>query len=670
MKSQVKNQTRHLIIAVVIALTILWLGVPATPAAAQGTWYAEYFPNRDLAGGPALTRYERKLHFEWGNGSPGGGIPSDGFSARWTRDEWFENSTYRFSYRSDDGIRIWVGDVLVVDDWRERPAAWVSVERFISRGTHRVRVEYFEHTGTAVLQAGWERVSGGTSWRAEYYGNRKLAGAPVLVRYDPAIDFDWGLGSPDPAVPADDFSVRWMHVLGFTPGTYRFYASCDDGVRVFVDGQHILDAWRDQRLPNTTTGEITLSGGQHTVVVEYYERGDRASAHVWWNLLTTFQGWEGRYYDNAELRGGPALIRDDAAIDFNWGEGAPADWMPADNFSVVWTRQVNFSPGYYRFNVRSDDGVRVWLDGGLLMDYWQPQDYAWHYVDETYLTGVHRLRVEYFERTGGARIRFWWEPSSTTPSPGDSAPAPVPTPAPAPIGPWKGEYFDNGNLAGSPAVVRTDAAIDFNWGWEAPAPGIDRDNFSVRWSGSFPFEAGRYRFTTTTDDGVRLHVDDQRIIDAWRAMRGSRVGYVTLAQGNHAVRVEYFERSQAAMARVTWQRAGAATVPPKPVSQPDACAGGPLRLDAWPVGSVCTAGGGWTATIFVEGRGGDCQYTYAWERQIKGGPTPGSMTFEVKSASRGIAIVGEASVTSTGQTAVVKLHVRPPDCGRWMKLDN
>jgi hypothetical protein len=84
-----------------------------------------------------------------------------------------------------------------------------------------------------------------------------------------------------------------------------------------------------------------------------------------------------------------------------------------------------------------------------------------------------------------------------------------------------------------------------------------------------------------------------------------------------------------------------------------------LRLEAWPVGTECT-GGGWTAKIYVQGYGGDCKYTYAWERQTQGGPTPNSMTFEIKSASRGIAIVGEASVTSAGQTAVVGLHVSPP----------
>ena len=131
-------------------------------------------------------------------------------------------------------------------------------------------------------------------------------------------------------------------------------ASCDGGVRVYVDGARVIDAWQDQKLPNTRWGDLNVSAGQHTIAVEYYEHGGEASAHVWWKQLGTFAGWEGRYYDNAEFRGGPALVRDDSAIDFDWGEGAPADWMPADNFSAVWTRQLTFAPGYYRFNVRGD----------------------------------------------------------------------------------------------------------------------------------------------------------------------------------------------------------------------------------------------------------------------------------------------------------------------------
>ncbi len=566
-----KKNTWLIVSIFTVLIAMVW-GLTGAPTNAQGAWYAEYFTNRDLAGGPALTRYEEDLRFEWGGGSPGSGIPNDNFSARWTREEWFEAGTYRFSYRSDDGVRIWVGDTLVVDDWHDRQATWSFVDRYIPRGTHRVRVEYYEHGGGAALQLTWDRVSGGDAWRGEYFNNYNLSGSPELVRYDPAVDFDWGDGSPDEEISADYFSVRWTRTLGFTPGTYRFYASCDDGVRITVDGKRVVDAWQDQQLPNTHTGDLTLSEGQHTIVVEYYEHGGQASAHVWWNRLGTFSNWEGRYYDNAELRGGPALIRDDTEINFDWGEGGPADWMPSDNFSVTWSRKVHFDPGYYRFNVQSDDGVRVWLDGGLMMDFWEPMDYEYHYVDGVYLEGIHEIKVEYFERAGGARIHFWWTPSGEAPA----APAPTPTqaptsePAPQLPGPWQAEYFDNTDLSGDPVLTRQDQAIDFSWGWGSPDPRLGRDDFSARWIGSFSFPAGRYRFTTTTDDGVRLYVDGRLIIDAWRPMRGTRVGYATLSAAVHEVRVEYFERSQAARAYVDLQRIGTAPAPtptPTPASR-------------------------------------------------------------------------------------------------------
>jgi len=572
----VKMRIWRLIISAIVALLLSNLGMLVATASAQGAWYAEYFSNRDLAGAPTFTRYDDVLRFDWGTGGPGLGVPEDNFSVRWTRDEWFEAGTYHFSYRSDDGIRIWVGDTLVVDDWRDRQAAWSFSDHYIPRGTHTVRVEYCEGTGAAVIEVTWDRAGGGDVWRGEYYTNRDLSGPSTLVRYDPAIDFDWGAGSPDGSIPADNFSVRWARSLGFSPGNYRFYASCDDGVRIFVDGNLVVDAWQDQKQPNTISADIYLGDGLHSIVVEYYEHGGQASAHVWWDRLGGFSAWQGRYYANTELRGGPALIRDDVDINFEWGEGAPVNWMPADGFSVVWMRQVNFPAGYYRFNARSDDGIRVWLDGALVMDYWQPMDYEWHYLDDTYLEGLHTLKVEYYEGGGGARVRFWWERSGTPAPP--SAPTPAPTPAPGLPGPWQGEYFNNRDLSGTSVLVRSDSAVDFNWGWEAPAPGVNRDNFSVRWSGTFPFESGRYRFTTTTDDGVRLYVDERPVINSWRPMRGYRTGYVTLSAGNHTVRVEYFERSQAAKARVTWQRIGVApalTATPGLVAPSDQAARGP-----------------------------------------------------------------------------------------------
>ncbi|MGD2143610.1 MAG: PA14 domain-containing protein [Anaerolineae bacterium] len=550
------NNRRKYVSSVLTAFLVsTCLGLTSSPAVAQNAWYAEFFVNPDLSGAPGLTRFDEDLNFDWGSGSPSSGMPADDFSARWTRSVWFEAGTYRFSHRSDDGLRIWIDDALVLDDWRDQQAAWGFLDHYIPGGTHRVVVEYYEHTGGARVQVAWDRVSGGDVWRGEYFDKPDLLDSS-LVRYDAAIDFDWGYGSPDPSVYPDNFSVRWTRTLGFEAGTYRFYASTDDGVRIFVDGQLVVDGWEDQKLPNTNFGDFTLSAGQHTVAVEYYEHGGVASAHVWWKRLGAFRGWEGRYFGNADLRGSPELIRDDPEINFDWGEGAPVPWMPADSFSAVWQDTVYFEPGTYRFNVLSDDGVRVWLDNGLLMDYWEPMDYEYHFVEGVDVEGAHTVRVEYYEHTGSARIRFWWEQQGG-PSTVQPAPTPAPTPAPSPalqkLGPWEGEYFDNSRLAGSPVLTRRDEVLDFDWGWGAPTTAVGRDNFSVRWTGTFDFPAGRHCFSTTTDDGIRVYVDGQTVIDSWYPMRGMRTGCTNVSAGAHEVRVEYFEQFEVANVLLTVQ---------------------------------------------------------------------------------------------------------------------
>ena len=81
---------------------------------------------------------------------------------------------------------------------------------------------------------------------------------------------------------------------------------------------------------------------------------------------------------------------------------------------------------------------------------------------------------------------------------------------------WRGEYFNNTTLAGTPVLVRADADINFRWGTGSPGPGIPNDRFSVRWTRYIYFpDDGVYRFTLASDDGSRLFIDDQMAIDAW-----------------------------------------------------------------------------------------------------------------------------------------------------------
>jgi chitodextrinase len=120
-------------------------------------------------------------------------------------------------------------------------------------------------------------------YSAHYYGNMTLSGAPVLQRCETAINHDWVSGSPATGVPGDRFSTRWTRTSSFTAGSYEFTATADDGIRVWVDGAPVIDAWKDQA-PTTYRATRILTAGDHVVKVEYYENGGGAVAKVSWQL--------------------------------------------------------------------------------------------------------------------------------------------------------------------------------------------------------------------------------------------------------------------------------------------------------------------------------------------------------------------------------------------------
>ena len=133
--------------------------------------------------------------------------------------------------------------------------------------------------------------------------------------------------------------------------------------------------------------------------------------------------------------------------------------------------------------------------------------------------------------------------------------AATPTPTPSL---WRGEYFNNQTLSGAPVLVRNEPEIDFQWGTDSPDPRVlNADHFSVRWTNRSYFAAGVYRFTVLTDDGVRLWLDDQLLIDQWQDNRASTFSTdAFVAEGEHHVRVEYYENTLGAQIRVVWEAAG------------------------------------------------------------------------------------------------------------------
>jgi LysM repeat protein len=119
---------------------------------------------------------------------------------------------------------------------------------------------------------------------------------------------------------------------------------------------------------------------------------------------------------------------------------------------------------------------------------------------------------------------------------------------------WTARYWNNLDQSGEPAVIRTENVIDHDWGAGSPAPAISPDRFSARWTASVPFSQGTYRFTAVSDDGIRVWLDDEQIIDNWTLHSASTdVTTRTLASGTYEIVVEYFENTGDARAYFSWQ---------------------------------------------------------------------------------------------------------------------
>jgi hypothetical protein len=496
---------------------------------------------------PTLTRDEAAIDHDWALGSPAPAVDADHFVARWTRSLTLTAGWYDFTATTDDGVRLWIDGQKVVDRWVDQGPTDATARVALGAGAHTVAMEYYENAGGALARLTWAKsgdLPPAPAFRAEFW-NTPGAGsgpsipgrAPDLTRDDAAVDFDWGSGAPDPAVAVDHFVARWTRTDVLPAGLYRFSGTSDDGIRVYVDDQPVVDKWRDQNEP--FTADKLLLGGPHTIRVEYYEGAAGALVRFGYARVgdvTSPPGWDAQYFANPDLSGTAALTRQDADVDFDWGTGAPASGVPADAFSVRWTRTDNLAAGVYAFRALADDGVRLFVDGVLVIDQWRDQAPTAYTVNRSLGEGTHVIVAEYYERGGGAIARVSYERIADPPPPVA----------------FTAEYFAGATLTGEPVLTRQDGAIDFDWGLEPPASGLPADGFSVRWSKTEHLTAGTYRITATSDDGVRIRLDGTLVIDGWSDHPPTTYVFETaLSEGEHTITVEYYDSGGGALARCT-----------------------------------------------------------------------------------------------------------------------
>lgn len=269
---------------------------PAPPATYSG-WKSSFFANRNLTGNPVQVLDLPNINYQWGSGAPVNGVPADNWSARFERTLDLAAGNYEIIINVDDGVRLYINDNLVIDDWNIGSTRTRLIRQVLA-GTQRLRLEYFEATGSATLQLSINLISSSNIWQASYFNNTDLTGSPVLTRGEPRgganpLDFNWGLGRAAPQVNSDNWSARWVGTFNFEGGNYRFRADVDDGVRVFIDGIRILDEWRPGYHANINNTFMNIGPGNHQIVVEYFDASSLALISVRWDRIGGSSGGSG-----------------------------------------------------------------------------------------------------------------------------------------------------------------------------------------------------------------------------------------------------------------------------------------------------------------------------------------------------------------------------------------
>jgi hypothetical protein len=289
--------------------------------------------------------------------------------------------------------------------------------------TDRALINGIEILGTGTPTG----VGTGTGLTGSYYDNIDLTNLKV-TRIDPTVNFWWGDGSPDPSIFVETFSARWTgQIMPKHSETYTFYLNSDNGRRLWINNELIIDKWIDD-WNITYSGAIALQAGQkYDIKIEYFENWGGAGIVFEWQSPTQARevvpqsqlyplldspgvGLTGSYYDNVDLTS-LKVTRTDATVNFNWGDGSPDPSIYQDTFSVRWAGQIK--PKYsetYTFYITSDNGRRVWVNDQLIIDQWIDNwDITYSGTIALQAGQKYDIKIEYFENYGGANIKFEWQ---------------------------------------------------------------------------------------------------------------------------------------------------------------------------------------------------------------------------------------------------------------------
>jgi uncharacterized protein YraI len=400
---------------------------PLGPARAQGSWAVQFYNTTDLSGAVVGSTTVPFVGINWGVGSPWGGVNADNWSARFSSVAYFPVGTYRFYVQADDGINLFVDGVSVLNSFGQSKASiLLSVDVALSEGNHSLQLDFQELGGDAFVYLSWANVAtnptgpnfstggstgGGSSsgpCTAQYYNNPNLSGSPAVTATVAGFSNNWGNGSPAGGIGTDNFSAR-ITCPQTLNGSYRVSLKADDGVRFYVGSTRYIDRF-GTATGETFTADFSVGNGNYNLVVEFFEQ--TGAAFIEYNLTTLSSAppapvtgnWTVQFFNNTF--GSPALTQNVLNPGGNWGTGSPGAGVNADNFLARWTNTQAYAAGSYRFTIKSDDGVRVYVNGSLVLDEWRAASGQTFTRDVSFGGGNQTIVVDYYEGNGAAFLEY------------------------------------------------------------------------------------------------------------------------------------------------------------------------------------------------------------------------------------------------------------------------
>lgn len=352
--------------------------------------------------------------------------------------------------------------------------------------THHYRVRAIDSAGTsspfgAPLTVSIPSEAQATGVTGVYFKNKQLNDVGT-VRIDPVIDLASGYTAPAPNLPNEDYSVCWQGwVLPAVSEVHTFTLSANDGVRLWLGDRLAVNSWKDINGTQTCTATAALVASEPIrFKLEYYQDGGGSQCHLYWQSRSLAK----ELIPSIHLR--PLIDAADPgvpspALDFVADRTAILSW-PACSDDVLVAHYV------------------IERDGEAVGTSPVPS-----YRDPTLTaSSTYAYRVRTVDVNGR--------------SSGLSAPVAVSTLPPVQPGSGtglSGTYF-NDLEEQNRVLTRLDPQVAFQWGQGSPAPQVNVDDFTACWQGWVePFYDEAYTFELQYDNGVRLWVNDQIVVESW-----------------------------------------------------------------------------------------------------------------------------------------------------------